>query len=124
MQEQVKHPATIQVQVKHQAAVQDQDQEEERVSGNSGRGRGYHRGGRASGHSGRFNSQRKTNRNQSSLSSDKHKELKLHPQSVGKTHVATHATTKDTVEQCIQTQWKQGGYAIAQVPKRSRTDPH
>jgi len=47
------------------------------------------------------------------MSTDKPKELKFHPQSVGKTQVASHATTKDTVEQYIQTQWKEGGYDIA-----------
>jgi len=101
---QVKHQATIQiqVQVKHQAAIQDQDQEEEKMSRNGGRGRGYHRGGRASGRSDRFNSQRTTNRNQSSISTDKPKELKFHPQSVGKTHVASYATTKDTIKQKIR----------------------
>jgi len=57
-------------QLKHQAAIQDKDQEEERIRRNGGRGRGYHRGGRASGCSGRFNSQRNTNRNQSSMSTD------------------------------------------------------
>jgi len=101
------------VQVKQQAAIQEQDQEEERMSRNGGRGRGYHRGGRASGRSGRFNSQRNTNRNQSSMSTDKPKELKFHPQSVGKTHVASYATTKDAIEQKIQSEWKQGGYDIA-----------
>jgi len=44
---------------------------------------------------------------------DKPKELKFHPQSVGKTHVASYATTKDAVEQKIQSEWKQGGYDIA-----------
>jgi len=83
------------------------------MSRNGGRGRGHHRGGRASGRSGRFNSQRTTSRNQQSMSTDKPKELKFHPQSVGKTHVASHATTKDAIEQKIQSEWKQGGYDIA-----------
>jgi len=47
------------------------------------------------------------------MSTDKPKELKFHPQSVGKTHVALRATTKDAVEQKIQSEWKQGGHDIA-----------
>jgi len=114
---QVKHQAAVQVQVKHQAADQDQDQEEERMSRNDGRGRGHHRGDRASGCSGGLNSQRNTNRNQPSMSTDKPKELKSHPQSVGKTHMASHATTKDAVEQKIRSEWKQGG---CDIPKSLR----
>jgi len=47
------------------------------------------------------------------MSTDKPKELKFHPQSVGKTHVASYATTKDAIKQKIQSEWKQGGYDIA-----------
>jgi len=47
------------------------------------------------------------------MSTDNPKELKFHPQSVGKTHMAWCATTKDTAEQKIQSEWKQGGYDIA-----------
>jgi len=47
------------------------------------------------------------------MSTDKPKELKFHPQSVGKTHVALCATTKDAIKQKIQSEWKQGGYDIA-----------
>jgi len=32
---------------------------------------------------------------------------------VGKTHVASHATTKDAIEQKIHSEWKQGGYDVA-----------
>ena len=32
---------------------------------------------------------------------------------MGKTHVASYATTKDAIEQKIQSEWKQGGYDIA-----------
>jgi len=47
------------------------------------------------------------------MSTDKPKELKFHPQSVGKTYLASHATTKDAIEQKIQSEWKQGGYDVA-----------
>jgi len=36
---------------------------------------------------------------------------------VGKTHVASHATTMDAVEQKIQSEWKQGGCDIAKSLK-------
>ena len=81
---------------------------------NGGRGRGFYRGGRSTGRSGRYQSQRSNKDKQQTKSTEKVKELMFHPQTVGKTHVATYATTKDAIEQYIQKEWTKGGYDVAQ----------